>query len=401
MTSEERHEARYQRRKQKRLEKCMQRSRQCGDFEDIFSYKNLYHSGKLCCKGVNWKTSTQLYHNNIITNTVKLEKSLKDGTFRSKGFTEFDLCERGKMRHIRSVHISERVVQRTLCDKAIIPTFMPALIYDNGASMKNKGIDFTLNRVTCHLQRHYRKYGSDGYILLYDFSSYFDNAKHEPVKQELDKRIHDVKTIKLANYFLDAFGDVGYGLGSQISQIAAIMLPNKLDHFIKEELKIKGYARYMDDGYLIHHNKPYLKQCLKEIVKICDELGVILNPKKVKIKKLSDGFDFLKVRFKLTETGKVVRKMNYESIKSMRRKLKKFKNWNENGRKVFIEGKYIIKDFPLSDVCSSYASWKAHMKRGCNYWAVKRMDILFESLFDINPNNGEQWKMAINPKGGC
>lgn len=400
MTSEERREVRYQRRKQKRFEKRMQRSKNCGDFEDIFSYKNLYKSGKICCKGVNWKTSTQLYNNNIVINTLKLEKSLKDGSFRTKGFTEFDLCERGKIRHIRSVHISERVIQRTLCDKVIIPTFTPALIYDNGASMKNKGIDFALNRVNCHLQRHYRKYGNQGYILLYDFSSYFDNANHKPVKLELDKRIHDEKIIKLANYFLDAFGDVGYGLGSQISQIAAIMLPNKLDHFIKEELKIKGYARYMDDGYLIHYSKAYLKQCLKEIIKICDELGIVLNPKKVKIKKLSDGFDFLKVRFKLTETGKVVRKMNYESIKSMRRKLKKFKDWNVNGRKIFINNKHIIKPFPLSDICSSYSSWKAHMKRGCNYWAVRRMDNLFESLFGINPNNREQWRLAINLKGG-
>lgn len=40
------------------------------------------------------------------------------------------------------------------------------------------------------------------------------------------------------------------------------MLPNKLDHFIKEKLGIKGYARYMDDGYLIHPSKEYLKECL-------------------------------------------------------------------------------------------------------------------------------------------
>lgn len=46
------------------------------------------------------------------------------------------------MRHIRSIHISERVVQRTLCDKVINPTLKPSFIYDNGASTENKGIDF-------------------------------------------------------------------------------------------------------------------------------------------------------------------------------------------------------------------------------------------------------------------
>lgn len=55
------------------------------------------------------------------------------------------------MRHIRSIHISERVVQRTLCDKVINPTLKPSFIYDNGASTENKGIDFALNRLSCHL----------------------------------------------------------------------------------------------------------------------------------------------------------------------------------------------------------------------------------------------------------
>lgn len=35
-----------------------------------------------------------------------------DGTWKTKGFFAFDLMERGKLRHIRSVHIAERVVQR-------------------------------------------------------------------------------------------------------------------------------------------------------------------------------------------------------------------------------------------------------------------------------------------------
>lgn len=49
------------------------------------------------------------------------------------------------------------------------------------------------------------------------------------------------------------------------SQFLAILYLNELDHFIKEELKIKYYIRYMDDGLIIHEDKEYLKYCLKEI----------------------------------------------------------------------------------------------------------------------------------------
>lgn len=56
MTSEERREARYQRRKAKRDEARLRRSKECGDFDEVFSFRHLYLSGKKCCKGVYWKT---------------------------------------------------------------------------------------------------------------------------------------------------------------------------------------------------------------------------------------------------------------------------------------------------------------------------------------------------------
>lgn len=395
MTSEERHEARYQRRVKKRQERRLALSKSCGDFEDVFSYENLYQAGHICCRGVSWKSSTQTYRFNLVTNTAATRRALLDGTYKSRGFIEFDLYDRGKMRHIRSIHISERVVQRTLCDKVINPTLKLSFIYDNGASTENKGIDFALNRLSCHLQRHYRKYGREGYVLLFDFSNYFANAQHWPVSRELAKRAHDVRIRALANECLDNFGPIGYGLGSQISQTAALMLPNKLDHFIKEKLGIKGYARYMDDGYLIHPSKEYLKECLTRMKEVCDSLGIILNTKKTKIKKLSEGFKFLQIRFKLTETGKVLRKMSFESIKKIRRKLKKFKLWNIEGRVVKIAGKFVRRVFPLSDICSAYESWRGHMKRGNSFHAVERMDLYFKKLFGFHPNNKIEWRKAL------
>ena len=195
MTSEERREARYQRRKRAREEKRRARSAACGSFEEVFSYENLYHSAKLCCRNVAWKCSTQAYRFNVVVNIEKARQELISGKYRGRGFVEFDLCERGKLRHIRSVHISERVVQRTLCDRAIIPLLTPSLIYDNGASLQGKGFDFALNRVTCHLQRYWRKHGNKGYVLLFDFSSYFENADHQPVKKELERPAKESQAI--------------------------------------------------------------------------------------------------------------------------------------------------------------------------------------------------------------
>ena len=121
MTSEERREIRYQRRKAKRDEARLKRSQSCGDFDEVFSFRHLYLAGKKCCKGVYWKNSTQRYVGNLIPNVASTWTALHTGKFKHRGFHEFYIMERGKKRHIRSVHITERAVQKCLCDYCIVP----------------------------------------------------------------------------------------------------------------------------------------------------------------------------------------------------------------------------------------------------------------------------------------
>ena len=91
MTSEERREARYQRRKAKRDEARLRRSKECGDFDEVFSFRHLYLSGKKCCKGVYWKNSTQRYIGNIIPIIAKTHRELQNGTFKHRGFHAFTI----------------------------------------------------------------------------------------------------------------------------------------------------------------------------------------------------------------------------------------------------------------------------------------------------------------------
>lgn len=326
-------------------------------------------TGRECCKGVGWKCSTQRYLGNFTANIARTHRELMDGTWKTKGFFAFDLMERGKLRHIRSVHIAERVVQRCLCDNALVPLFSAAFVYDNAASLKGKGIDFAMDRLTCHLQRYYRKHGTDGWALVFDFSDYFNSAPHEPIYHESERRIRDERVRKLACGLMEDFGEQGFGLGSQVSQIDALMLPNQLDHFIKEQLHIEGYGRYMDDGYLIHESRDYLQECLKQIRAVCADLGIRMNEKKTRIVKLQE-LHFLKTRFHLTETGKVRRKMCRKSARRMRRKLKTFRRWMAEGR------------MTEEDIRTAYESWRGHMRRGNSYRVLRRMDRFYKRLME-------------------
>lgn len=374
MNSKERHEARYHRRVAARQAKREAYSKSFGNYEDVFSYKNLYEAGKNCCKGVMWKNSTQSYAARMVTNTASTHDTLMKREFKSRGFHDFDLIERGKLRHIRSVHISERVVQRCLCDNILVPTFSHSFVYDNAASLKGKGVDFAMDRLNTHLHKFYRKHGADAvseaYVLTGDFSDFFNSAPHGIIYKETERRIHDPDVRRLACQFMEDFGNIGFGLGSQVSQIDALMVASPLDHFIKEKLRIKYYGRYMDDFYLIHEDKEYLRYCMEQIKIHCEKYGFVLNKKKTRIAPLRNGVKFLKTKFFLTETGRVVRKMNPKSPIKMRRKLRIFRRWIDEGK------------FTLKDVETAYQSWRGHMIRGDSTLVLRKMDTFYKTLFE-------------------
>lgn len=369
MTSEERREARYHRRVAKRAEKKAAKCEQCDDFEQVFSYEHLYRAYQKSRRNVSWKASVQKYIAQAPMNIRSTRERLMNGTFRSSGFMEFDICERGKVRHIRSVHIEERVVQRCLCDYSLVPVLSRTFIYDNGASLVNRGYSFSLRRLTKHLQEHYRKYDTDGYILKFDFSKFFDRVSHELIKRIARHEFTDERLIALIDHFVDAFGDVGLGLGSQISQTLALAAGNRLDHFVKEVLHIKHYGRYMDDGYLIHPSKEYLKTCLAAIKQICEMLDLTLNEKKTQIIKLSHGFTYLKIKFILTDNGRVVKKIYRRSVTKMRQKLKAFYRLYRNGV------------MTAADVYASFQSWKAYSQNFDAYRTCRNMGALYDNLF--------------------
>ena len=373
MTSEERREARYQRRRARRAEQKTARYAASDDFDQVFSYGNLYHSYKMSRRNVAWKSSVQKYITQAPLNVYTTYARLRDGKFRSSGFHEFDLIERGKKRHIRSVTIGERVVQRCLCDYALIPVLSRSFVYDNGACMKNKGYTFAADRLTQHLREHYRKHGTEGYILLYDFSRFFDLLAHKLIKGILCREFTDERIIALTGHFIDAFGDIGLGLGSPVSQILALASANRLDHYVKEIYRIRGYGRYNDDGYLIHRSKEYLQKCLDGIKVICEELGITLNAKKTQIVKLSHGFTFLKIRYFLLPSGKVIKKIHHRSVTKMRRKLKAFQQKVKDGIMTY------------ADVYQSWQSWRAYALNFNAYRTIQSVGVLFNQLFAFAP----------------
>lgn len=373
MSNQERKEARYQRRKQKRQAKKEKFLDGMPSYEEIFTFENLWYSFWLCREEVAWKPSIQIFQQNLTVELVKLLKDLhSEQGFRSRGFIEFNICERGKMRHIKSVDIRERVVQRCFCDYYIVPLLTRNLIYDNGASLKDKGITFSLDRLKIHLERYFKKYGTnEGWILLYDFSNFFGSIDHKELYKIVDPLIRDEKCRKLYHHLIDAFGDVGLGLGSQVSQVSAVAFPNKIDQILANDLSVESNARYMDDGYAIYHKKEYALKGMEILLKETKNMGITLNPKKIKICKLSKSFIYLKKRFFLDNKGNVIVRLNRNNIYKHRRRVIKLCGLVDQHRLV------------PQDIDLCHRSWKGQIiKRFKNRKSVYDIDRQIRRILD-------------------
>lgn len=375
MNSAERREKRYQRRKAGREQKKREFNAQYDDFDKCLDLTEIYNAFNECRKGVSWKRSTKSYAINHLKYAWQTYEDVHNDNYKFKGFKEFSIVERGKKREIKALHISDRVVQRCLCN-SFIPVLSHNLIYDNGASLKGKGISFSLKRFKHKLEKHYRRYGTEGYALVIDASSYFDNIRHDKLLEMLNANFQDKRLIKLANVFLLAEDKIkgrekgiGLGLGSQLNQIYAVSYQNKIDHFAEQSPLIETCIRYMDDSVLIADSKSKLRAWLDLAKPLYKELGVKLNAKKTQIIRLTKGVKFLKTMHYLKPNGEIVRTPWKRSVKIMRQKLKKFRKMYDNG------------ELTLKAIEQSYNSWLGHISQFDAYRTIQNMQSLYNRLF--------------------
>ena len=382
MTSAERHEARYQRRKKAREEKRRAYLDKYDDINRVASVPALLRANWDSRKGVMFKGSVIRYNRQEYRSAVRQAKAIKDGKDIRHGFYSFTVIERGKTRPINSVHYSERVVRRAMCINALVPILSHNLIYDNGASLKGKGVSFSARRTEKSLHSFDRRTGgNDGYVVCIDFTSYFNNILHQPLFERLDRYVLDPQLNALEKSFIKApekYGLLpkpgkGLFIGPEDSQILAVSYPISIDHKVKDQWGVKEYARYNDDSYLFAETLEDARRFLSLLFVEYDRLGIIPNRKKTQIVKLSRGFSFLKTRYYLTDTGKVIRKPDHKAIVRTRRRVKKHRRMVEDGI------------MTAEQATQSYMSARGALLTRDAYRSVHGLDQLFYSLYGTTP----------------
>lgn len=377
--------------------------------EIVCDANNLYKAYKASVKGSKWKESTQRFMLNFIRYIFQIQEDLLNRNLINGSTDEFELRERGRIRPITSLPTKDRIIRHVLCDEILLPEVRKKIIYDNGASINDRGISHSRMRFEVHLRKYYREYGNEGYILFGDFSKFYDNIIHEIAKRELLKLFDDDEFIDwLLTIIFDGFKiDVSYmtdeeystcmddifnklnyrlipknqltgekfmeksvNIGDQLSQIIGIYYPYRIDNYVKYVRSQKYYGRYMDDWYIINPSKDELLDIFENVKIIAKELGIHINEKKTRIVKISNTYKYLQVKYTVTDSGKIIKRINSKRITVMKRKLKK------------LAVKVYNSELPYENVENMFRGWMGSFYKLLSKQQRKNLIKLYEELFN-------------------
>ena len=135
--------------------------------------------------------------------------------------------------------------------------------------------------------------------------------------------------------------------------------------FALSQKRIEAYVESATKGIAdISESKERLENLLEAIKKLADEIGLILNMRKTRIARIDKPFRILQIRYWLTDTGRVVKKINPKSVTRERKKLKAYKRQLDLGK------------IDFATVENSFKSWIAS-----NYKIMSRLQI--DNMFKL------------------
>ncbi|MCA0235761.1 MAG: reverse transcriptase/maturase family protein [Bacteroidetes bacterium] len=269
-------------------------------FSQIISWDNLLSAAFKASKGKRFDPAVTKFHIRLESEILKLQQELRTQQYQPGAYKSFMIYD-PKERMISAAPFRDRVVHHALCN-VIEPIFDNTFIYDSYANRKGKGAHRAIER----FQHYARKYS---YVLKSDIRKFFPSLDHEVLKQEIRWKITCPQTLWLVDLIIDNSNEQeqvndnffyesperrrGLPIGNLTSQFWANVYLNRFDHFIKEELRVPGYVRYVDDFVLFNDSKTILREYWRSIESRIQVIRLNLHPKKTHIHKIEQGVPFL------------------------------------------------------------------------------------------------------------
>jgi RNA-directed DNA polymerase len=260
-------------------------------YAQICSWDNLLLAYRRASKGKRGHPSVAAFEYRLEDNVLQLHRELQDKTYRPAPYTSFHVHD-PKRRLISAALFRDRVVHHALCN-LIELIFERSFIADSYANRVGKGTHRALDRCQ-QFARRYR------YVLQCDVRQFFPSIDHAILRSILAHRLSDPDVMWLVDCILEGgvgvldeeyemvwfpddgllalFRPRGLPIGNLTSQFWANCYLNPFDHFVKRELRCKGYLRYVDDLLLFADDRATLWAWREAVVKRLAHLRLAIHP---------------------------------------------------------------------------------------------------------------------------
>jgi hypothetical protein len=318
-------------------------------FDKIVDIKNLQIAYKNTCKGKRDTYSYLEFKQFDQYNLLQIQKELISGNYKIGNYRHFYIYD-PKKRLISALSFKDRIVQHALCN-IITNIFDKTFLPNSFACRKN----FGTHKGVIYIQSLLRKYNYK-YFLKTDFSRYFPSINTNILHKMIRKKIKCNKTYKLVTEIVP-FNTIGIPIGNLTSQLFANVYGNTIDYYLKHNLKINHFARYMDDIVVLGNNYKELYEIYNKIQKYSEYL-LKLKISKWNVSSTQKGINFL--GYRIWKDYKLIRRL---SVIKAKRKVKKYLETNNKEK---------LQRF--------LASWHGHIQWGNSYNLKNYIDNIINKI---------------------
>lgn len=258
-------------------------------FPLLIDFGNLYRAWIKARQGTGWNAETQRFCFHLERELLILQEELRSGFYQPQNFRFFSIRD-PKPRTISVAPFRDRVVHHALV-QVLMPVFEPGFIFHSYATRVDKGTHRAIKTAQSFVRRY------PWYYKL-DILHFFETVDHGVMLQAIAHKVKDRSILALAEKIIrHPQLPRGLPIGNLTSQFFANVYLNGLDHFIKEQLAVKGYLRYMDDFVLFADDKSLLQQQVRQVDEYVSlRLQLRLKRKACWLNRSSQGLSFLGMR---------------------------------------------------------------------------------------------------------
>lgn len=269
-------------------------------FDSICSMDNLYRAYQNAKSGKGWYTEVKQIEKRPFYYLAGLQYMLRNHLFKTSEYEIFILNEGKKKRDVYKLpFFPDRIAQWAIL-QVIEPFLLANMTTDTYSAIPGKGIQPIVN----DLRGYYKTKRVDGkkksvwvpsillsdeentrYCYKIDLHHYYQSINHEVLKQKFRKVFKDPELLWLLDEIADSINtateedlielslsgeievdpNTGIPIGNYMSQYSGNFYLSSFDHWVKEELHVKHYYRYMDDVVIFASSKEELHEIHRKV----------------------------------------------------------------------------------------------------------------------------------------